>query len=363
MGKPSAPKAPDYAAAAQQQGVANVNSALATNQLNQVNQVGPDGSLTYSHTANGGYTLPDGTVIPQYTATTSLSPEQQKLYDQNTQISSSLNDLALRGTSFVDQATNHPLTADQFDPLQKASTPDQFLQQRDDATNAIMARLQPMEDRDSDRLKTQLANQGLQAGSEAYDDAQKTLGQTQNDARQQALLAGNDVQNQLFNQGLASAQANNAVTGQNIQQADYFQNQPLNMLNALRSGNQVTMPSFGNVASGATIAAPPIYQAAGDQYNAAMQQYQAQMAASPVNGLISGLGSLGSAAILHSDRRLKRDIVAIGLAASGLMLYAFSYLWGKAAIGHMADEVEKLYPDAVMYDGLGYAMVDYERLA
>jgi hypothetical protein len=49
MSKPQAPAPPDYAAAATAQGQANENSALATNYLNQVNQVGPYGSLTYNY--------------------------------------------------------------------------------------------------------------------------------------------------------------------------------------------------------------------------------------------------------------------------------------------------------------------------
>ena len=90
MGKPKAPATPDYAAAAKEQGTANVNAAIATNYLNQANQVGPDGSLTYTYSKPGsglGYTTSEGQYIPQVTATTTLSPGQQKLYDQNNLIS------------------------------------------------------------------------------------------------------------------------------------------------------------------------------------------------------------------------------------------------------------------------------------
>jgi cytochrome c1 len=97
VGKPKAPPAPDYKGAAEAQGAANLNATLGTNYLNQVNQVGPDGSLTFKYDYQNGNRLPDGTVIPNTTAVTSLSPEQQKLYDQNNQISTALNDLAQRG--------------------------------------------------------------------------------------------------------------------------------------------------------------------------------------------------------------------------------------------------------------------------
>jgi hypothetical protein len=42
MSKPKAPPPPDYAAAATAQGAANTNSAIATNFLNQADQIGPD---------------------------------------------------------------------------------------------------------------------------------------------------------------------------------------------------------------------------------------------------------------------------------------------------------------------------------
>ena len=65
------------------------------------------------------------------------------------------------------------------------------------------------------------------------------------------------------------------------------------MLNALRTGNQVTTPQFSNVSGGAQVAAAPVMQAAQSQYSAAMQQYQAQMQA--YSSALSGVSGLGSA--------------------------------------------------------------------
>ena len=60
-----------------------------------------------------------------------------------------------------------------------------------------------------------------------------------------------------------------------------------------------------------------------------------------------------------SDRRLKRDIRNIGMK-NNLPLYTYKYIWDdKINIGHMADEVEKVYPNAVRYTKDGFAMVDY----
>lgn len=346
MGKPKAPEQPDYGAAAQQQGVANVNSAVATNRLNQVNQTGPYGNLTYSYGSQadgGGYTDPQtGQWIPQVTASTTLDPAQQRLLDQNNQISSNLNDLALRGVGYVGEASKNPIDtsglpsfatglatpsfATSFDTSKLGAMPssDDFAGQRDKITAAYMERLQPYLDKQQSALDTKLANQGITNGSQAWNWDQDQNSRAVNDQRIAALLAGDQEQQNLFqnamgirqqgfgeaqsmgnfgNQareaqfqtGLASGQFSNQARAQAIQEADYLKNQPLNMLNALRSGNQVTTPTFGNVAGGANIGAAPIYQATNDQYTAALKEYQAKMSA--YGGMLGGLSSLGGAAV------------------------------------------------------------------
>jgi hypothetical protein len=64
-----------------------------------------------------------------------------------------------------------------------------------------------------------------------------------------------------------------------------------------------------------------------------------------------------------SDRRLKRDIVRLGVSPSGLPIYAFQYVWGGPRyIGVMAQDLLKLRPDAVIPDESGYFRVDYSRI-
>lgn len=322
MGKPKAPAAPDYAAAATEQGKANVNSAIASNFLNQANQVGPYGNLTYSYDYNNGYTLPDGTKIPLTTATTTLSPDQQKLLDQNNALSIQLNDLASRGIGYVDQASRTPINQNSLPSLRSGLTSYQykdgtggedFTAHRDRITQAMMDRMRPDIDRQQEVLRTRLANQGITQGSDAYNSEQFNFQRGVNDQRIAALLAGdqeqqmywdqqqrnldnyNKAQEGNFGQGLASAQFANQARSQAIQEQDYFKNQPLNMLNALRSGNQVTMPQFGNVTAGSSIQPAPVYAATNDAYNAAMNQYQAKMNA--WSGLLGGLTGIGGAAL------------------------------------------------------------------
>ena len=597
MGKPKAPAPPDYAAAAKAQGEANVNSSLATNYMNQVNQVGPYGSITYNRSATDGYTLPDGTFIPNTTLTTTLSPEQQKLYDQNVGLSTQLNDLAAKGIGYVEETANKPVDlsglppqttsvaqalyksqADQGNlglqtvgqgptystlgsgptysqmgasptlgqaskgPTYQALGPggqiqnsvqgtdyqnqydfsgvsqmpkyEDFNSSRDRVTDAMMQRLQPYIDRDREALRTQLTNQGVGQGTEAYGWDMDLFQRGVNDQRIAALLAGgqeqqnlfnnamglrqqgvqeafaqgnlknsvadalfnqrmqqgnfansaqaqqfgqdatrtgynngladqayqnersaldfnnnaaiqqagldrqatsynndlaargfadqqttagfnNDVagkgfadsiaaagvnnqaqqqeyaQNQQdllnynqaqeaqFNQGLASGQFANQARNQALQEMDYQRNAPLNMLNALRSGNQVQTPTFVNAATGAQITPAPVYNATADKYAAEMSKYNAQM--QQYGGFLSGLGSLGAAAIM-SDRRLKTNIVKIGERPDGLGVYSYDYTWGTPAIGVMADEVAALRPDALGPVIGGYQTVNYGAL-
>lgn len=361
MGKPDAPDPPDYAAAAKAQGEANVSSAIATNYLNQVNQVGPNGSLTYSYDHNGGYTLPDGTRIPGVTATTTLSPAQQELLNQQNEIGSSLNDLAIGGIGHVANTVGTPIDLSQAPD--RVNTLDQTagMEQRNAITDAYMERLQPYLDRDRAAMQTRLSNSGLHAGAEAYGAEQDIFQRGVNDQRIAALLAGDQEQQNQFQRGLASGQFQNQAREQAIQEQTFLRSEPLNMLNALRSGNQVSLPQFGNVAGGAQIAAAPIYQASADQYSAAMQNYQAQMAG--INGLMQGAAGIGSAAIMACDRRLKKNIVALGKFLGGVPIYLFQYLSGKWAIGPMADEVAVLRPDALGPTVDGYMTVNCGVLA
>lgn len=71
-------------------------------------------------------------------------------------------------------------------------------------------------------------------------------------------------------------------------------------------------------------------------------------------------GALGS---IFSDRRLKEDIRKVGETDSGLNVYTYRYKGqAKVHMGVMAQEVEKVYPDAVT-EVEGVKMVDYRRIA
>ena len=73
---PDVPKPTDPNQVANSQAALNLKSATGQQNLNQIDQTNPYGSVKYTQTG----TNPDGT--PKYSANTSLSPQQQALLDQ-----------------------------------------------------------------------------------------------------------------------------------------------------------------------------------------------------------------------------------------------------------------------------------------
>ena len=64
-----------------------------------------------------------------------------------------------------------------------------------------------------------------------------------------------------------------------------------------------------------------------------------------------------------SDRRLKADIVQVGLLRTGIPLYRFRYLWSEEVhVGVMAQDVLPIVPEAVTTDAAGFMRVNYARL-
>ena len=74
-----------------------------------------------------------------------------------------------------------------------------------------------------------------------------------------------------------------------------------------------------------------------------------QQAESSMWGAIGqGAGTIGGAAILASDIRLKTNINPIGQLWNGLVIYEYNYLWSSENhTGFMAQDIKKIYPEAV----------------
>ena len=341
MGKSaSAPPPPDYSSAAKETAAGNLDAARAATAANRVNQYTPYGSLEYKVSGEDPY----GNAT--WSATQSLAPAQQQLLDYQNQASLGLGQLTGKGLGYVNKMLETP-----FDTSKLPTTgfnPSQSYQ------DAYMQRLAPQIQQGREQLSTQLANSGIPVGSEAYKRAMMSQGQKEND-----LLAAATTQG--FGVGQQARQSA-------LQEQAYLRNEPLNTLNAVRSGAQVQGPSFVNSAQQANTAGPDILGATQMGYNANLAAANAQNAAN--NQMTQGLFSLGGAALM-SDIRTKENIKHIAWLPNGLPVYTYEYkpefkdhpLAGHGThTGVMAQEVEVMYPNAVTTLENGYKAVDYGQL-
>lgn len=265
------PTPPDPKVTAATQTNSNVNTAIANTVMGNANTNTPTGSVKY--TQIGTQKISDGNGgmidVPRYQSDQTLSPEQQQLYNQQTQLGSSMNNLAQsqidrlqgvlgqpldtsglpRGTSSVSPTplqtsfgpaggiqssvnlnTNAPTTFGQtagkvdygIDPtsgsIQYGVGADDFSKDRTKVEDAIFSRLQPQQDRDMAAMQSRLANQGITPGSQAWNTAMDALTRANTDARMQAILAGGQEQSRMFGMDVTKGQFNNAAQGQEFGQ-------------------------------------------------------------------------------------------------------------------------------------------------
>ncbi len=285
----SPPPAPDYTGAAQATAAGNKEAAIAAQAGNMINQYTPQGSVEYSVR---GYQ--DGT--PQYSQTVRLSPEQQAAYNKDVAMNAALQDVGQQGVGYVQQALNKPLS---FEGMQAVGTPGEVQQAAADAAyQNAMRYVEPRLQRQQASLENQLANQGITRGSEAWNAAmqeaeasrENIYGQAQN----QAYLQGLTGAQQAFQQALGGRQ-------QQISEAQTLRQEPINILNAVRTGSQLqsaNQPQVGQSAPGqlATWSGPDLLGAATaqGQYNQGLYNAQQAGQSSQTSGL---MGLAGTAAM------------------------------------------------------------------
>jgi hypothetical protein len=263
------PDTPDYMALAKEQSQMQKDINRETLAANRVNQVTPYGNLNYTQSGTDQYGN------PTYTATQVLSPEQQKLYGQNTALSSDMLSGAQSGLSNYTNVMANP-TVDQSQLAQTGINPGEVY------SDAIMRRLQPQIAQETASFENKLANQGIAPGSEAYMNARRSFDQAQNDKMTSAIVGG-------MNTGLQANQ-------QGFNQAAYNLTSPLNMINSLRTGNQVQNPNYVQSAQMSTTQAPDLMGATQAGFNTAMSGANAANAAQ--SNFMGGLMGLGGAALM-----------------------------------------------------------------
>jgi hypothetical protein len=264
IGKDDAPPPPDYTSAAQATAQGNLDAARAATAANRVNQITPYGNLTYKQTGTDSYGN------PTWTATQEFAPAQQKIAEQQAALSSGLLNTAQSGLDYAGNLLEKP-------GIDMSKLPSTGFNPGQSYQDAIMARLSPQIDRENQSFEQEMANKGIGAGTAAYNTAKQLLAQNQNDRLNSATVQG-------LNAGLTANQ-------QAFNQAGYNQMQPINVINALRTGSQVSAPNYVNPALQSTTQGPDILGAVTNKYNAQLGATNAANANTA--NFTSGLMNLG----------------------------------------------------------------------
>ena len=281
-GSNSAPAAPDYVGAANQTAANNLKAAQSATAANRVNQYTPYGALNYSQTGT------DSQGNPMWSATQSVNPALQPAVD------TSLSNVS---SQYANPFTGGNLPSYGINPGQTYS-------------DAIMQRLQPTQQHQSEMSDAQLANQGIMPGSEAYNNAKRLLEQTQNDQLTSAIVGG-------MNTGL---QANQQQYGQNLTN---YNNTLANALNI----KSLATPNYINPAQQATTTGADTLGATNAQYTNQLNAYNAQQAQNAnmtsglfglgAAGLMSPAGTFGGLSGLFGSSPLSTSAIMSGAAGTG----------------------------------------------
>lgn len=434
----SAPEPPNPTTTAAAQTQTNLSTAIGNSYLSNINQVTPDGKLTYSQTGqnfvsdplgqkyytNGnqyvtnpnragqqGWKEVNGYYVPTFTATTELSGMQSAIKGQEDRASLNMAELANQQSkrlgNILDSGVNLRDAPNASNPqgmqvpkYQEFGSGPNMVDSYDTDIDtsryeeALMSRINPQLQQDSQALESKLINQGLQPGSEAYNRAFAQQGQKENDARFGAILSAGQEQSRLANLNRDKASftntsrqqefqnENTTTAGNNTLQDQDFnarraknsdmdaarnaylneryanRNQSINEITSLMSGAQVTNPNFVST-QGQTMPTVDYAGLINQNYQNKLAAYQQSQAG--IGSLLGGVGSL----VAMSDKRAKKDIKKVG-KVKGKNLYEYSMKGalddGKRHIGVMAQEVERTNPSAVKTGSDGLKRVNYGKL-
>ena len=301
---PAPPPPPDPRVVSAAQTQSNVETAIANSLLNNISQYTPYGSMVYSP---AGTATVGGQTIPLFNATQTLSPEVQALVNQQFGLTGNLNNLSNQAINTASGALGQTMDLNALPSLsQDYSGEAARLSQA--AFDRQRALLDPVFADQQNTLDVSMANRGIPLGSEIYNNSYDTFNRSRNqaytDAANQAVLAGYDLQNQLFGQNLTNRQ--NA-----FQELSYLQNLPIQQIATLMGSTPgVPQPQFNGFnasmvsptdVTGAYLGSAQLAQDAWAQ--------QAAMNSSILGGLFGLGGALGSAGIMKwSSESVKEHI-------------------------------------------------------
>lgn len=331
MGKSA--KAPDYTGAAEATGESSKEVTNMQTWANRPNQNTPWGSTTWDQSSQIDPST--GKPMTQWTQNTTLTPQAQQALEDQFAVQGGRSDIARELLPRAQQEFGEQMDWSQFQDL--AQTPragtvktglgadatqvnpsERYYNEAGDALmNQFNARMEPKFQRDTAALETQLRNRGFNPGDQGYDQALADMRQSQGDqssnaafqaaqlagqegsrmygmdmgARQQQmdeLGFGNEATGQQYGMDTQSANYQNTLRQQQISEEMQRRGFSLNEINALISGQQVSMPTMPGF-QGAS-------RAAGVDYSGAAQnQYQAdQNSANANNAFLNSIMGLGT---------------------------------------------------------------------
>jgi hypothetical protein len=229
----AAPKVPGYADAATQ----DINNA-------RPNQVTPWGSSTW---------IPPTTPGGQWTQKTSLTPSEQAALTAQQKTSAGLSTAAAAKTPWAVGLQSGPIDYNKFmkggDRVQGGAY---YNQKAGDAVYKQFAdRMEPQFQRDTASMETQLRNQGLKPGDEAWNDQirqnNQSIGDARERAREDAVQAagaeGQRMQGMDTGAGTYNTDQRTNQIAQEMQRRGYG----VNEINNLTNGQGVNNPSFAPV--------------------------------------------------------------------------------------------------------------------
>jgi hypothetical protein len=310
MGGKSAPKAPDYTEAYERQADSSQQNTTQQNYANRPTQNTPFGQTTWE--TSQGIDPATGRPVTEWTQNTTLDPQTQAALDAQQGLQTGRSQIA--GGMLDRIRSEFGPEVDYSNFAEKGGSPEDVnvrgrlgnaASYTSRAGDALMSqfseRMDPLFARDEAQQDAVLRARGLKPGDEAYDNALADMRRGQGDQFNQAMyqaqqLEGSEAQrlqgmdknsldtlNQSIRDNLGIdfdlSKFADYQRGRDVAEEQQRRGWSLNEANAIASGQQVglpTMPSFQQAGRAETT---QYGQAAGQQYQAEMDAYNAEQAA------------------------------------------------------------------------------------
>jgi hypothetical protein len=319
MGK-SAPKAPDYEAAAERQAQSSREVTEQQTWANRPDQVTPFGNQTWQSTPT--YDPATGQTLNRWQQTTELDPEMQRALDAQTNLTVGRSEIGAGMLDRIQSEFDPVVDFGQFSPAGgqvRGGTfrgdlggADAFMGRAGDALiSQFESWMAPKFEREGAQFDATLRARGLKPGDQGYDQGLADLRKSQNDQFNQAMYqaqqltsaegsrmqdmdqqsidAMNRAISSQFGQDVSQSGFDTQIRQQQIAELMARRGLSLNEANALISGQQVAMPNMPSFNTANRAEATQYNAAAQNQYQASLDAFNAEQAA--LSGMVGAVTS------------------------------------------------------------------------